>query len=389
MPEEIKPEELSVPATRRGARRRSAEGERGGGRVVLPRPPGPVLVTGANGYVASWLVKRLLEAGCDVRATVRDPGDPAKTAHLRAVAHACPGTLTLFRADLLDPGGFGRAMAGCALVFHTASPLIVREAVDPVRDLIEPATRGTRHVLEAASRTPSVRRVVLTSSIVAVYGDAADLAEIEEDRFDESHWNRSSGEHHQPYSYSKTLAERLAWKIAGDQDRWDLVVVNPGLVLGPGLSPHTRSEGVLIMRDLGNGYYRFGAPELELAIVDVRDVAEGHLRAGLIPEAGGRHILVSETLGLIEIAETLRAHFGGGFPFPRRTVSKPVAYMLAPRRGIPQSVAKRNIGYSLRFDNHRAREALGMEFRPAAESVTSHFRQLLDDGLVLRAAARP
>lgn len=351
---------------------------------ITARLPGPVLVTGGNGYVASWLVMRLLELGVNVNATVRDTRDPTRTDHLRTVARGRPGTLSLFDADLLEPDGFDRAMAGCHIVFHTASPLIVRDVADPVRDLVEPATRGTRHVLEAVNRTPSVRRVVLTSSIVAVYGDAADLDGIEADRFDESHWNSTSNAHHQPYSYSKTLAERMAWEIAGGQDRWDLVAVNPGLVLGPGLSRHTNAEGVLVMRDFGNGYYRFGAPELEFAIVDVRDVAEGHVRAALIPEARGRHILVSETLSLIEMASTLRDHFGDGYPFPRETVSKVVALMLAPRRRIPQAVARRNIGYPLRFDNRCAREVLGIAFRPAAESIVDHFRQLLDDGLVSR-----
>ena len=121
------------------------------------QPPGPVLVTGANGYVASWLVKRLLERGFDVHATVRDPHDPEKTGHLSEIADDCPGRLSFFRADLLDPDAFDRPMAHCDLVFHTASPLIVRDVDDPVRDLIEPATRGTRSVLEAANRTPSVR----------------------------------------------------------------------------------------------------------------------------------------------------------------------------------------------------------------------------------------
>lgn len=349
---------------------------------VTVRSRRPVLVTGGNGYIASWLVRRLLERGFDVHATVRDTGDPFRTGHLRAVARRRSGKLSLFDADLLEAGGFDHAMAGCHIVFHTASPLIVRDVVDPEGDLVQPAVRGTRHVLEAANRTPSVRRVVLTSSIVAVYGDAADLEETGADRFDESHWNTTSSVHHQPYSYSKTLAERLAWEMADGQDRWDLVAVNPGLVLGPGLGRNTSAEGVLIMRDLGNGYYRFGAPELEYAIVDVRDVAEGHLRAGLIPEARGRHILVSETLSLIEIASILRSHFGDGYPFPRQTVSNVVALMIAPRRRIPQAVVRRNIGHPLRFDNRYARDALGMTFRPAAASVVDHFRQLLDDGLV-------
>ena len=238
------------------------------------------------------------------------------------MAEEFPGTLSLFRADLMESGGFDRAMAGCALVFHTASPVVVRGVEDPVRELIEPATRGTRNVLEAANRTPSVRRVVLTSSVSAIYEDAVDMRRIEAGRFDESHWNETSSKRHHPYSYAKTEAERLAWRIAGKQDRWDLVVVNPGLVLGPSLSPHSGPESVQLMREIGNGDLRLGVANFEFGIVDVRDVAEAHLRAALIPEANGRHILVSETMSLPEVVRVLRSHFGGRFPFPRYTRSQ-------------------------------------------------------------------
>ena len=344
--------------------------------------PGPALVTGANGYVASWVVRRLLECGFDVRATVRDPADPRKTEHLLAMAGELPGTLSLFRADLMERGGFDRAMAGCALVFHTASPVVVRGVEDAVRQLIEPATRGTRHVLEAANRTPSVRRVVLTSSVSAIYGDTRDLGRIEADRFDESHWNETSSERHLPYSYAKTEAERLAWRIAGKQDRWDLVAVNPGLVLGPSLDPHSSPESVQLMRELGNGRLRLGVAHVEFGIVDVRDVAEGHLRAGRIPEASGRHILVSETMSLPEVVRVLRSHFGSRFPFPRYTAPRLVATLFSPLLGVPRKLVWRNAGHRLRFDNAYAKSDLGMSFRPAAESIVDHFQQLLDDGLV-------
>lgn len=349
------------------------------------RVPGPVLVTGGNGYLASWLVRRLLERGFDVRATVRDPADPRKTVHLLAMGEELPGTLALFHADLMEPGGFDRAMAGCVIVFHTASPVVVRGVEDPVRQLIEPATRGTRNVLEAASRTPSVRRIVLTSSVSAIYGDAADMRRIEVDRFDESHWNETSSERHLPYSYAKTEAERLAWRIAGSQDRWDLVVVNPGLVLGPSLSPHSGPESVQLMREIGNGDLRVGVANFEFGIVDVRDVAEGHLRAALIREASGRHILVSETMSLPEVVGVLRSRFGRRFPFPRYTVPTVVAALFSPLRGVPRRLVWRNAGHPLRFDNRYAKSDLGMSFRPAAESIVDHFQQLLDDGLVGRA----
>lgn len=347
-------------------------------------PPGAALVTGANGYVGSWVVKRLLDEGFHVRATVRDPGDTLRTGHLHRLAEASAGSLTLCAADLLEPSSFDAAMVGCSLVFHTASPFTVRGVRNPLRELIEPARFGTRNVLEAATRVGSVRRVVLTSSVAAIYGDAADLAETEGGSFDERRWNTSSSETHQPYSYAKTAAERLAWDIAGRQDRWDLVVLNPGLVLGPALSANTSSESVAIMRDFGTGYYRFGAPALEFGIVDVRDVAEAHLQAGLRRCASGRHVLVGETLSLLNTGRILRAGFGDRYPFPRFVLPKPVVAAAAVVMGIPQRFVARNVGHQVRFDNSRARSELGMTFRPAAESILDHFRQLLDDSLVAR-----
>ncbi len=345
-------------------------------------PSAPVLVTGGSGYIASWLVKRLLELGHDVHATVRDLADPKETLHLETIAKDFPGSLSLYEAELLDPAGFDRAMVGCEVVFHTASPTIARGVRDPMRVLIEPATCGTRNVLEAVNRCPSVRRVVLTSSVSAIYGDAIEMAETEEGCFNESHWNETSNEGHQPYSYSKVLAERLAWEIARSQNRWDLVVVNPGLVLGPALSFHTTSESVRIIRDFGTGFYRLGVPKGELGIVDVRDVADAHIRAAMKAEATGRYILVAETLSLQEIAAILRDHFGDGFPFPRRMLPNFVTVLLAPLAGLKRSVARRNVGYPLRFDNRRATTHLGMRFRPASVAIVDHFQQLIDDGLV-------
>ena len=345
-------------------------------------PPGPVLVTGGNGYVASWLVKRLLKLGHTVHATVRHAADPVETSHLEVIAADSPGALSLYEAELLDPLGFDRAMTGCEVVFHTASPVIGRGVRDPMRVLIEPATGGTRNVLEAVNRCPSVRRVVLTSSVGAIYGDAIEMAETEEGVFNESHWNETSSESHHPYAYSKVLAERLAWKIAGSQNRWDLVAVNPGFVLGPALSPHTTSESVRIIRDFGTGFYRFGAPEGRLGIVDVRDVADAHVQTALMAEATGRYILVAETLSLQQISAILRDRFGAAYPFPRRTLPKFAAVLLAPLAGLKRSEVRRNAGYPLRFDNRRATTHLGIRFRPAAGAIVDHFQQLIDDGLV-------
>ena len=134
----------------------------------------PVMVTGATGYLGSWVTKGLLDAGITVRAAVRDPQNTNKVAHLNRMAEQTPGTLRLFAGDLLQPGSYDEAMEGCAIVIHTASP-ILHSTDDPQHDLIEPALEGTRNVLAGVERTPSVTRVVLTSSIVAMYGDAVDI----------------------------------------------------------------------------------------------------------------------------------------------------------------------------------------------------------------------
>ncbi len=152
----------------------------------------PVLVTGGNGYIASWLTKYLLEQGINVRATVRDPSNEKKVGHLKKIAENTRGRLTLFQADLLKEGSFNDAMRGCELVFHTASPFVIRGIKDPQKELVDPAVKGTRNVLEAANRIESVKRVVLTSSVVAIYGDAVDMQQTKNGIFTEEHWNTTS-----------------------------------------------------------------------------------------------------------------------------------------------------------------------------------------------------
>src|SRR4030067_1919929 len=135
----------------------------------------PVLVTGGTGYMASWIIKMLLEEGINVNATVRDPSDIQKIDHLMALAKTPGGKLKLFKADLLDLGSFDEPMQGCELGMHTASPFFITRIKNPEEELIRPAKEGTRKVLEAAKRTPTVRRVVLTSGAVAIYGDNLDI----------------------------------------------------------------------------------------------------------------------------------------------------------------------------------------------------------------------
>ncbi|MDV7145980.1 NAD-dependent epimerase/dehydratase family protein, partial [Tropicimonas sp. TH_r6] len=279
----------------------------------------PVMVTGATGYVAGWIVKGLLEAGATVHAPVRNPDNPDKVKHLLEIARETSGELKLFKADLLAMGSYAEAMEGCGVVFHTASPFTV-DVKDPQAELIDPAVNGTKNVLEQANKTDSVTRVVLTSSCAAIYGDNVDCAAAG-GRIDESVWNASSTIDHNAYSYSKTLAEREAWKIADAQDRWKLVVINPSLVIGPALQDKPTSESFNLVRQMGDGSLKAGAPKWGFGAVDVRDLAQAHLAAAHLTEAHGRNIISAHETSLFDMSQELNASFAD-YPLPARALPK-------------------------------------------------------------------
>ena len=345
----------------------------------------PVLVTGGSGYVASWIIKKLLEEGLDVNATVRDPSNSKKVGHLTALAKASAGKLKLFKSDLLDSGSFDEPMRDCELVIHTASPFFITGIKNPEEELIRPAKEGTRNILESAKRNPTVKRVVLTSSVVAIHGDNADIALAPGGIFTEKEWNITSSAQHQPYAYSKTIAEKEAWAISKEQDQWDLLTINPGWILGPSVSKRKDSMSISTMIQFGDGSYKMGVPELRNGIVDVRDVATSHIKAGYTPEASGRHIIVSGEATLLDLANMLRKQFGDEYPFPRKQVPKFLFWLIAPIRGFTRKYASRNTGIQIRFDNSYSKTDLNMSYIPIEQTVKEHFQQILDDGLVKKA----
>ncbi|MFE3639225.1 NAD-dependent epimerase/dehydratase family protein [Streptomyces sp. NPDC059168] len=341
----------------------------------------PVLVTGATGYVAGWLVKGLLDAGVTVHAAVRDPHNTAKIQHLVDFAEKSTGDIRFFAADLLSDGSYAEAMAGCRVVFHTASPFTT-QVKDPQRELVDPAVLGTRTVLESANATPSVQRVVLTSSCAAIYTDASDCAKAPGGRLTEDVWNTTASLDYQPYSYSKLLAERTAWDIADAQDRWRLVVINPSLVIGPSVNAQPTSESFSIVRQLGDGTLRRGAPRAGIGVVDVRDLARAHIAAGYLPDARGRHILSGHDTDVLELAQVLLPRFGDRFPIPRRALPKPLVWLAAPSAGLTRAFVSRNVGVEWHADNGKSRRELGMAYRPLQDSMEDMFEQLVEKGTV-------
>ncbi len=343
----------------------------------------PVLVTGGAGYIGSWVIKMLLEAGVHVRTTVRDKSNKTKVQHLESIGKRSSGKLDLFEADLLEKGSFGDAMEGCGVVFHVASPFPVGNIKDPEKTVVQPALEGTRNVLGTVNDTKTVDRVVLTSSVAAIYGDSIDIQKTERGVFTEEHWNKTSSISHNPYYYSKTVAEKEAWRIVKDQDEWDLVVLNPGFVMGPSLSKRTDSTSNDFLRSMLRGKFKSGVPSLNVGFVDVRDVAQAHLLAANSPKASGRHLLVSETLGFIDIGKILRLNYGRKFKLPKRIVPKSMTYLLGPiMAGLSLKFISNNIGIPIRIDNSYSKQDLGIEYTSMKKTLIDHAEQLIADGLI-------
>lgn len=313
-----------------------------------------------------------------VHATVRDPDDAGKLKHLRAVAAGLPGTLKFFRAELLRDGDFAAPMEGCEIVIHTASPFASTVA-DPQHDLIDPAVMGTRHVLEEARRHPQVSRVVLTSSCAAIYTDAADCADAPGGVLTEEVWNETASLDYQPYSYSKTLAEREAWRIA-DGAAFRLVAINPCLVMGPAIGGKPTSESFSIMQRAGEGELRWGAPRLGMGFVDVRDVAAAHIAAAFRPEAHGRNIVAAHQSDLLGALLTLQSTYGDRYKLPKRPVPKPVVWLLAPVLGLDRKFVARNVDIPWRAETGKARKELGLSYRPLGETMEDMFQYMIDQG---------
>jgi len=343
----------------------------------------PILVTGGTGYLASWIVKQLLDQGLEVRTTVRNLSQKDKYAHLTAHAVKSKGVLMFFEADLLKKGSFAEAMSGCELVIHTASPFKISGIKNAEKELVEPALEGTRNVLATVNATESVKRVVLTSSVVAVFGDAIDIQKTKDGIFTEEYWNSTSSTDHQPYPYSKTLAEKLAWQMAESQSRWDLLTINPGFIMGPSLSKRTDSTSIEIMLQLASGKFKSGVPSGTMSFVDVRDVAKAHILAGFTPSASGRHICTSEDRSFLDMANALRKDFSE-FPLPKGFVPKWLFSLIAPMVGFTRKYVKLNVGYDIRMDNSYIKKDLGMDFIPFEQTITDHFKQLLDDEIIKR-----
>lgn len=333
-----------------------------------------VLVTGGSGFVASHLISQLLERGDEVHTTVRSLDNASKVAPLRKLAEK--GELELFEANLLEPGSFDAALEGCEIVYHVASPFKFQENIsDGEEEMVKPALEGVRNVLAGVDRTPSVKRVVLTSTVGAIYGDYIDVLEMENQTLTEKYFNTTSTVENNPYHYSKVVAEREAWAICEAQDRWDLVVICPSLVVGPSLTPASESGSLALLDELMKGEFFYGAANISFSTVDVREVAFAHIQAAVRPEASGRYILSHARMNsLLEIARMIRPVHRRPLLLPRYQGPDWVLRLVGPHYGLTPDFLKKHIGIAFAVDNHRSIKGLGVSYRPIEESLQDHYR---------------
>lgn len=322
-----------------------------------------ILVTGGSGFVAGWCIVRLLEAGHTVRATLRDLSK-AEAVRRAVMTMVDPGErLSFVRADLTSDDGWDAALEGCDRVLHVASPL-GSDGTESLEALTRPARDGTLRVLAAAKRA-DVKRVVVTSSCAA----ATPRDTAREGLADETVWTDPQDPNLNAYRKSKAIAERAAWDWM--HAHWDptrLTTVLPAAVFGPILSREAMSS-VALIQGLLNGRPP-GVPRVGLNVVDVRDVADLHVRAMAAPQAEGRRFIAAGPfMWMRELTETLRARLGDrAVRVPRRQMPDVVVRLLAVfvaqmRPLVPM------IGRRISFSAQAAEQTLDWRARPAGDTL--------------------
>jgi nucleoside-diphosphate-sugar epimerase len=337
---------------------------------------GTVLVTGGSGYLGGWCVVGLLERGYSVRTTIRD-GRRERDVRGRLEGHVdAGGRLDFAVADLSSDDGWADAVAGCDFVLHVASPFPPAQPKDP-DELIVPARDGALRVVGAALGA-GVKRIVMTSSVAAVRNGRTPPAD---GVYTELDWTDPDDTGLTPYTRSKTIAELAAWELVrerGAEDR--LATVNPAAIIGPVLSDD-RSFSLQAIERLLNGMPAM--PRLGFTFVDVRDVADLHIRAMTDPAAGGeRFLAVDRFLWMEDVGRILRERLGpAASKVPRRNAPSLMVRALAIFDPAVRSILG-ELGKKTTYSHEKAMSTLGWAPRPVEDSIADCAQSLIDRGVV-------
>ncbi|MGW5723595.1 SDR family oxidoreductase [Amycolatopsis sp. NPDC003865] len=330
-----------------------------------------VLVTGGSGYIGSWCVLALLADGHTVRTTVRDLAkEPALRAMLRTGGAPADAKVTVLQADLQQDAGWREAVEGCDYVLHVASPTLTSVPAND-DEMVVPARDGVLRVLRAA-REAGVKRVVLTSAFGAIGMGHPEKSRV----FTEADWTDVAAGV-PPYQKSKTLAEKAAWRFVAEHGGPELAVVNPVGVLGPVLGPDY-SPSLGLLRRMLDGQLP-ALPKFGMGYVDVRDVADLHVRAMTDPAAAGERFLAiaGHSLWVREIAAILRDRLGDrAAKVPTRELPVWTARVLE-RFSPGLRVLGPQLGRNYDATAEKARRLLGWSPRPIADTIVETAEGLL------------
>ncbi|MFS8097433.1 aldehyde reductase [Lentzea alba] len=330
-----------------------------------------VLVTGGSGYIGSWCVLALLAHGHTVRTTVRDLNkESAVREMLRAGGAPEDAKLTVLQADLQQDSGWREAVEGCHYVLHVASPTLTSLSQSD-DDMVGPARDGVLRVLRAA-REAGVKRVVLTSAFGAVGMGHPEKSRV----FTEEDWSNVDGGI-APYQKSKTLSEKAAWDFVAEHGGVELAVVNPVGVFGPVLGPDYSPSLGLLQRMLDGELPAL--PKFAMGYVDVRDVADLHLRAMTDPVAAGERFLAisGHSLWVRDIATILRDRLGDrASKVPTRELPVWTARALA-RINPGLRILRPQLGKNFDATSEKAQRMLGWSPRPIEDTIADTAESLL------------
>jgi nucleoside-diphosphate-sugar epimerase len=343
-----------------------------------------VLVTGGSGFIGSHCILQLLDAGHRVRTTVRNLKREADVRATLKQGGTEPGDrLSFFAAELENDAGWRDAVAGCDYVLHVASPL-PQQVPKNEDELVVPAREGTLRVLRAA-RDAGVKRVVVTSSFAAIgYGQKPQARP-----FDETNWTNPDAADVQPYAKSKTLAERAAWDfVAREGGGLELAAINPVMVAGPVLGPDYSSSIVLVQRLMDGAVP--GCPRLYFGIVDVRDVADLHVRAMTHPAAKGERFLAvaGDFMSIREIAVALKTRLGTA---ARRVPTREVPNWMVRAAVLLDPAVKQilpELGKVKNGSGEKARRLLGWTPRSRDDAIVAAAESLMRLGLLKDSASK-
>lgn len=336
-----------------------------------------VLVTGAGGFIASHIIKQLQEEGYKVRGTLRSLEDEEKVKRLNELCPEAAHKLELVEADLTKAESWEPAVKDITYVIHVASPFPSVQPKDE-NEVIQPAVDGTQAILKACVQAKSVKKVVMTSSSVAVhFGQSeANKAYTEEDWMEPDTLNA--------YGKSKTMAEKAAWeyvKELPDEDKIELAVINPAYVMGPVISG-SQCVSMDVIKRLMERSMMF-LPKLNFSIVDVRDVATAHIKAMTTQEASGkRFLLVNENMWMKEMAQVLAKEFKNrGYNVPTTNYPNAMLHMIGMVNKNVKAIIPQ-CGKVTKFDNSRMKDVLGITPCEAKDTLMDMAYSMIEGGFI-------